>query len=97
MHVLAVERSWMREIGLEHHVVRPDVIDQASRSDLLEPIAGVDVAREVLGWQQVKFGTLLAHAVALKLVVHRLEHKGNPPDATLDRNELDRRIAIQHP
>src|SRR5208282_115574 len=81
---------------LEHHVVRSYLVDQAAWRDLFEPVTGEDIAREIFRWQQVELRTLVTHVVALELVIHRFEHEGNPSDTALDRDELNRRIPIQH-
>ena len=86
----------MGEVGLEHDLVHADLVHQPSRGDLLEPVAGIDVAREILGRQHVQVGSLFRHAVAQELIVQGFEREGNPADAALDRHELDVGIACQH-
>src|SRR5579863_621390 len=82
--LVAVERRRMWKISLEHYVVHANLVDQAARRRLLKPVTGIDVAREILGRQQIEFGMFFPHAVAQELVVHRLEYEGNPADAAFD-------------
>ncbi len=69
----------MGEVGLEQDVVDAHLVDQPPRGDLLEPVAGVDVTGEVLRGIQLEGGVLLAHPVAVELVVEGLEDKGIQP------------------
>jgi hypothetical protein len=74
----------MREVGLEHHIVGADLINQPTQCSLLERTAGVHVARKVLRRQQIELRALFPDVITVELIVHRLEHERNPADAALD-------------
>ena len=66
------------------------------RGDLLEPVAGVDLAAEVVAGHHVELGAGAADVGGEEVVVGRFEDEGDPADAALDGDELERREAGEH-
>src|SRR5437868_8831960 len=79
----------MGKVCLEHHIVRADLVNEATQRGVLERIAGVHVTREVLRRQQVELRTLFPDVITVELIVHCLEHEWDPANAALDRDKLD--------
>ncbi len=86
----------MRKISLEQDVVDADLVEQAARRGLFEPVTRIDVAREIFRRQAIELRMLGGNVVALVLVIHRFEHERNPADAALDRDEFNFGIAREH-
>jgi hypothetical protein len=95
LHGVAVEARGVREVGLEEDVVDGDLVEQAPGRDRLEPVAGVDLAGEVLRRQQLPLARAIVAALEVG-VVDRLEHERDPADAALHRHHLQLREAGQH-
>jgi len=79
VHLVAVQRGRMREVGLEHDLVGAHLVDQTPRRDLLEPVTGVDIAGKVFGGQHLKVGPLFRHAVAQELIIEPSRANGIQP------------------
>ena len=85
----------MGEVGLEQDVVDADRVEQLAGGDALEPVAGVDLPREVL--RRHHSPLLAAVGPCLQVaVVDGLEHEGDPADPALDRHELQVGEARKH-
>ena len=86
----------MGEVGLEQHVVGADLVDELVGGQVLEPVAAVHLATEILAGAQAEL-RLHVGAELFHLVVERLQHERDPADSRLHRHDLERRVALQHP
>src|SRR5687768_14586513 len=87
----------MREIGLVEHVVGAQDLEGEAGAGLLEPERRVDLTVEIFaGPLEREIRVLERRAEVGPLPVERLEEVRDPADATLDRNEIERRIPLAY-
>ena len=87
---VAVQADRVRVVGLEQDPVGADRIDHGRDGALLEEVAAVDLALEVLARLHLEVRALAPHLAVLECVVGRLEDERQEADAALDRDEAQR-------
>src|ERR1700677_3691553 len=93
---VSVQASDVWKVGLKHDPIDWNHVEQMLRSNLLEPHGGINLPSKELRWKQP---VIIARTILVEhrtpVVVSGLEREWDPPDTTLNRNDLQLWKSIQ--